>query len=82
MKKFLIAATIWSLIFFIKGKYFDAHPRQNDVDYVLDGVWIWGIPIVGIMSGGLTVLIIKIITKVHSKLAKLKARRANNQLPN
>jgi hypothetical protein len=82
MKNFFIAATIWSIIFYIKGKYFDVRPSQNDVDYILDGIWIWGIPIVGATYGGLTILAIKIIRAVKSKLTKLKSHQSNNQLPN
>lgn len=70
MLKFLAATLLWSLIFYVKGKYFDARPLNNDVDYVLEGVWMVGVPVMGLIYGGITMLIIKLFRKIHAKFKK------------
>lgn len=67
MKALLLATIIWSLILYIKEKYFNIKIPQNDVDYIVDGVWIWFVPIGGLIYAGCTILLIKIARKILAK---------------
>lgn len=71
MRIFISATIIWTLIFYIKGKYFEVHALQNDVDYVADRVWVLFVPVAGLLLGGFTFLLIKFVKILRALWTRL-----------
>lgn len=68
MKIFILATIVWSMLAYVNGRYFDKPVLRNDVDYILEGVWVLGVPITGLIYGGLTVLAWKFGKWVKEKM--------------
>lgn len=67
MKTFLWASLIWSMIWYIVNKY-DVPVLREDEDYIIEGVWVLFIPVIGVFYGGITLLVIKITKWLRAKL--------------
>lgn len=68
MKIFVLATIVWSIFGYVNGRYFEKPVLRNDVDYILEGVWVLGVPIAGLIHGGLTVLAWKFGKWVKAKM--------------
>jgi hypothetical protein len=60
MKAFLLAALIWSVIVYVVNTYRISVAR-NDADSITEGVWVLFVPITGVIYGGITLTILKLI---------------------
>ena len=69
MRTFLIASILWSLIFYVKGKYVDVPVLRYDADYVIEGVWMLAVPIGGVIYGGFTLLVLRCVNWCTAKLS-------------
>jgi hypothetical protein len=70
MKLFVLSTIIWSILAYVKGRYFETPVLRNDTDYIVEGVWVLGVPIIGLMYGGLTVLAWKFGKWVKAKFVR------------
>ena len=59
MKTFLWASLIWSMIVYIVNKY-QVPILREDADHIIEGVWLLFVPIIGMIYGGITLLVLKI----------------------
>ena len=81
MRTFLIASILWSLIFYVKGKYVDVPVLRYDADYVIEGVWMLAVPIGGVMYGGFTLLVLRCVNWCTAKLLVPKVPRNGLRRP-
>jgi hypothetical protein len=64
---FVLASVIWAFIFIVKGTYFEVHELRNDQDYIIEGVWKTFALLGGVLYGGLTVLVLKLVKWLKTK---------------
>ena len=67
MKIFLLASLIWSVILYLVNKY-HAAVLHGDVDQIIEGVWVLFVPVTGLIYGGITIVVLKLMQWLRVKL--------------
>ena len=67
MKIFLLVSLIWSIILYIVNKY-QVPIIHEDADHVIEGIWVLLVPMTGLIYGGITLGVLKLMQWLKAKL--------------